>query len=51
MPTATNMIDTDWREMRHCIALLQRGYPPGRPSLLDHGGLRPGGPDVPMISA
>ena len=21
MPTATNMIDTDWREMRHCIAL------------------------------
>ena len=21
MPTATNMIDTDWRQMRHCIAL------------------------------
>ncbi|MPM48992.1 Glucarate dehydratase [bioreactor metagenome] len=21
MPTATNMIDTDWREMRHCVAL------------------------------
>ena len=21
MPTATNMIDTDWREMAHCIAL------------------------------
>ena len=21
MPTATNMIDTDWRQMRHCVAL------------------------------
>jgi len=21
IPTATNMVDTDWREMRHCIAL------------------------------
>ena len=46
MPTATNMIDTDWREMATASPCSAVWMSPGRPSLLDHGGLRPGGPDV-----
>ena len=40
LPTASNMIATDWRQLgpRHPIAL--RGYSAGRPPLLDHARLR-----------
>ena len=40
LPTASNMIATDWRQLgpRHPIAL--RGYSVGRPPLLDHARLR-----------
>ena len=39
LPTATNMIATDWREMGHAIRAARRRHPAGRPALLDHAGL------------
>ena len=44
LPTATNMIATDWRQLTHALALQSRRHPAGRPALLDHAGLGPGGP-------
>ena len=46
MPTATNMVATDWRQLSHALAAAQRGHPAGRPALLDDAGFGPGVPDV-----
>jgi glucarate dehydratase len=44
LPTATNMIATDWRELKHAIQLRRR-HPAGRSALLDHAGLGARGAD------
>ena len=51
LPTATNMIATDWRQMAHALALHSRRHPLGRPALLDHAGLGPGGADLQRVRA
>ena len=40
LPTATNMVATDWRQMAHALALQSVGHSTGRSALLDHGRLR-----------
>ena len=42
MPTATNMIDTDWRQMRHCIALHSVDIPLADPHFWTMAGSGPG---------
>jgi glucarate dehydratase len=39
LPTATNMVATDWRQMGTRWPA-ERGHPAGRPALLDHGAVR-----------
>ena len=46
LPTATNMIATDWRQMGHTLAAIG-GHSAGRPALLDDAGLGSRGADVP----
>ena len=50
LPTATNMIATDWRQMvpRHPAAV--GGHSAGRSAFLDHAGLGAGGADVPRLA-
>jgi hypothetical protein len=49
LPTATNMIATDWRQMAHSIQLQVGRHPAGRPALLDHAGFGARGPAVPDV--
>ena len=49
LPTATNMIATDWREMGHAMQLHAVDIPAGRSAFLDHAGFRAGGADVPRM--
>ena len=51
LPTATNMIATDWRELRHAIAVARRGHSACRSALLDDAGLGARGADVPRQRA
>ena len=39
LPTATNMIATDWRQLSHALSLQSGRHPAGRPAFLDHGRL------------
>ena len=48
LPTATNMIATDWRQMGHTLSAIG-GYPTGGPALLDNAGLGSRGADVPRV--
>ena len=38
IPTATNMVATDWRQLRHAIQLTCHRYSSCRSALLDHEG-------------
>jgi glucarate dehydratase len=49
LPTATNMVATDWREMVHSLSLQSVDIPAGRPALLDHAGLGARGAAVPGL--
>ena len=49
MPTATNMIATDWRQMGHAIQTARGRHPAGRSAFLDDGGVGAGGADVPRL--
>ena len=48
-PTATNMIATDWRQLRPRHPTARRRYSAGRSALLDHARLRARGPVVPRV--
>ncbi|VTN11304.1 Glucarate dehydratase [Raoultella terrigena] len=47
LPTATNMIATDWRQMGHTLSLQSVDIPLADPPLLDHAGIGARCPDVP----
>ena len=47
LPTATNMIATDWRQIGACDSAAIGRYSSGRSPFLDDAGLRSGCPDVP----
>ena len=51
LPTATNMIATDWRQMAHAIRAERRRHPAGRPALLDHARLGPRRPALRRLRA
>ena len=47
LPTATNMIATDWRQLKHAHSIARGRHPAGRSTLLDHAGLGSRGADLP----
>ena len=47
LPTATNMVATDWRQMAHALARAVGRHPAGRPAFLDPGRQR--GADLPRL--
>ena len=51
LPTATNMIATDWRQMAHAIQLQSVDIPARRSAFLDHAGLGAGRADCATIAA
>ena len=51
LPTATNMIATDWRQMAHALRLQRRRHPAGRSAFLDDAGLGARRADLPRLAA
>ena len=49
LPTATNMVATDWRQLAPCAGAAKRRYPARRSALLDPGRLGAGGADLPRL--
>ncbi len=51
LPTATNMIATDWRQLAHAVRVERRRHPAGRPALLDDARLGPRRPALRRLRA
>ena len=49
LPTATNMVATDWRQMGHALQLQSVDIPLADPHFWTHAGLGAGGADVPRL--
>ena len=49
LPTATNMIATDWRQLSHALAAAFGRHPAGRSALLDHGRIGARRADLPRL--